>query len=46
MAADGGSTGGRALKALWITSTIAAASCGDAIETTRSETDTLTSREA
>ena len=44
-AAEGGSTRGRAPKALWITSTIAAASCGDAIETTRSETETLTSRE-
>ena len=33
----------RAPKALWMTSTIAAASCGDAIETTRSETETLTS---
>ena len=46
MAVEGGSTGGRAPKALWMTSTIAAASCGDAIETTRSETETLTSREA
>ena len=40
-AGEGGSTRGRAWKALWITSTIAAASCGDAIETTRSETETL-----
>ena len=46
MAVEGGSSGGRAPKALWMTSTIAAASCGDAIETTRSETETLTSREA
>jgi hypothetical protein len=31
---------------VWMTSTIAAASCGDAIETTRSETETLTSYRA
>src|SRR5918997_6888883 len=43
MAVDGGSRAGRAPNAAWMTSTIPAASSTDATETTRSETETLTS---
>ena len=43
LAVDGGSRAGRAPNAAWITSTIPVASSTDATDTTRSETETLTS---
>ena len=42
LAVDGGSSGGRAPKAAWMTSTMPGASAADATDTTRSETEMFT----